>query len=461
MKKEKVKVIGEDKVMPHDIDTEQAVLATMMRYNEKFSEYSDMLNAEIFYRSIEKGIYRCIEGVINEGGITDINSLYNYARSHDVGMTLEREMFLHIYQLASTQTFDQDIRRLRDMSKRRLCWLMLQQAASNVLDLTMEFDEQVNGLMTSVGEVQAELTDDKIPTFDDALEEVRQTIINNVGGVRQYLTTGFKLFDDYYLLRPGTMTVIAAFTSVGKSALALNICMSVARQGVPVAYFSLEMGKAELASRGISKAMELPASVIMNRQLKDYQLQNFDKVRGELKHLPMYFDDRNTASFDRTIRSIRMMVKTKGIKLAVIDYLQIYGQVMEDAEQSISFMAREAKNISLETCIPVIVLSQLNRSALHPSLKMLRGSGQIEESADNIVLIDRPEAYPDNKVKSYEGEFKEVPIKGTAKLILAKGRGVGTASELVGFDGAHTRFFEIVKPEDASKHIEHDEELPF
>jgi replicative DNA helicase len=91
---------------------------------------------------------------------------------------------------------------------------------------------------------------------------------------------------------------------------------------------------------------------------------------------------------------------------------------------------------------------------------MLRGSGQIEESADNIVLIDRPDAYPDNKVTRYEGEFKDKSIKNTAKLILAKGRGVGIGCALVGFDGAHTRFMELEHVEGGS-YKEQDEPLPF
>jgi replicative DNA helicase len=123
-------------------------------------------------------------------------------------------------------------------------------------------------------------------------------------------------------------------------------------------------------------------------------------------------------------------------------------------------MARTAKNVAKEMGVPVIALSQLNRSALHPSLKMLRGSGQIEESADNVVLIDRPEAYPDNKVTKYEGDFANSSIKDTAKLILAKGRGVGTWSTLVGFEAQYTRFFDFYQAK-AGEYQEQSNALPF
>jgi replicative DNA helicase len=123
-------------------------------------------------------------------------------------------------------------------------------------------------------------------------------------------------------------------------------------------------------------------------------------------------------------------------------------------------MARACKNIAKETGIAVVALSQLSRGADHASLRMLRGSGQIEESADNLVLIDRPEAYPDNKVKSYSGVFKNNPIEGTAKLILAKGRGVGTGCRIVAFNGEYTDFSDIQKPTE-NKVFEQTEDLPF
>lgn len=460
MRNKEVKVLNEDRVQPHDTDTEQSVLATLMRYNEKYEEYGDLLSDELFYYDKEKAIYRCIAGVIDGGGITDINSLNDYAQRNDVGFELNRQYFLDIFSLVSKQTIGQDIDRLRELAKRRKYWVVFTKAAQNLLDVTVNIDDEVDDFVSTIGELQNETGDGKEQSMKDAIDGVRRIVEQNKNGGRQSLTTGIKLFDDYYLLRPYTMTVIAAFTSVGKSALALNIAMNVAKQNIPVAYYSLEMGKEELAARGISKAVNLSASVITNRQLSDKEVETFNGVADMYSQLPIYFDDSCTSSFDKTVRSIRRMVKKRKIRLAIIDYLQIYSQVTDDVEESISYMSRAAKNVAKETGIPVIVLSQLNRSALHPSIKMLRGSGQIEESADNIVLIDRPDAYPDNKVTKYEGEFKDCGVKGTAKLILAKGRGVGTGCDLMAFDAKYTTFSERVE-QTATKHTAKDEDLPF
>ena len=453
--------ITQVKAMPHDLETEKAVLSTLMRYNDTLSEYSDLLDTGLFYQEKEKAMFRCIDGVVRDGGLTDVNSLFNYAQSHDVGFTLYHNDFVEIISNLNKNTIGQDIMRLRDMNRRRQCWKMMQEQSQKILDMTNDFDDEVNSMMGMISEVQNENGTTGISSHNDALYDVLQTIEDNQSGKTNFLRTGFRLFDSHYVFRPDTMTVIAAFTSVGKSALAYNIVQNVARDGIPCAYYSLEMSKKELASRSISKTANMTSGVILNKRLSEDQLKNVREVIAKDRKMPIFYDDRATVNFEKTIRSIRTMVKTKGVRLAVIDYLQIYAQQTDDMEQSISYMARSAKNIAKELGIAVILISQLNRSALHPSIKMLRGSGQIEESADNVILIDRPEAYPDNKVTRYEGEYKNDTIKGTAKLILSKGRGIGTGCDLVRFDAEHTTFSDAEKPESAEKSYEHDDDLPF
>ena len=461
MKPKKQVDITEQRMQPHDTETEWAVLSTLMHYNDKFSLFADLLEVGLFYYEKEKAMFRCIEGVINSGGITDINSLWHYAQSNDVGYSLLRNDFVEILSSSNKVTIEQDIYRLRDLEKRRRCWLQLQEASQRVLDLTVDVDGEIGDIMTVMGELQGEVGTDGIVSDSDTLDEVSGDIDANRQGRRNGYRTGFWLFDNNYLFRPDTLTVIAAFTSVGKSALALNIVESVAGQGIPCAYYSLEMSRKELASRRISGLAGMTASTIINKALSDDEAKIAKEAIKRSKGLPIFYDDRATVDFNSTMRSIRTMVTTRGVRLAVIDYLQIYAQVRDDQEESISYMARTAKNIAKELGIAIILISQLNRSGLHPSLKMLRGSGQIEESADNVILIDRPDAYPDNKVTKYEGEYKDATVKGTAKIILAKGRGVGTGSQLVAFDGRFTRFKEIPKPEPAGHYEEQTKRLPF
>ena len=461
MKKESREVmkVG-DQQPPHDIYREQAVLATLMRYNDKYMEYCDLLNTDLFYQQREKAMFRCIAGVISAGHITDVNSLSSYAQEKEKESGLSRDSFLEIYGCCNTRTIGQDVDHLRDLAKRRICWMMLYRMSQRMLDVTLDVNDEVNDAINSLGEVQVRMGESGLKSYASSLEGVRRVIDDNIKGRGQFLPTGFGLFDKYYLLKPGSLTVLAAFTGVGKSSLAMNIAVNVASKGVPVAYYSLEMSKEELASRGISKEVGLPASVIMNNPLADKWVEKVDMVVGRYKGLPLYFDDSCSASFDKTIRSIRMEVKTKGIRLAIIDYLQIYAQVGESSEESIAYMARAAKNVAKETGVAVIVLSQLRRGGSHPTMSSLRGSGQIEESADNVVLIDRPEASQEKNPK-YEGEFSDYSVKDTAKLMLVKGRGVGTGCSILSFDKKHTLFKDLVCTGSSEPYREQKDDLPF
>ena len=448
----------------HDRDTERAVLATMMRYYDQMAKYSGELSDDLFYYDLEKAMYRTIAGVTEAGFVPNVNALCDWTRSHDTGYDLQRGDFAELAALPSRTTIRQDIARLANMSRRRTLWLMYQTAARNVLDPSTDIDAAVNDTVEQLTGAQAG-KDSGIASMRDSLEELRAVVRGNAEGKHTSLPTGFPLFDDHYILRPGTLTVLAAFTSVGKTALALNIAKAVAAQNYPVAYYSLEMGKAELAARLIAEDMRTPSSTILNKKLDPTLMAEFEKAAALNENRPIYIDERSTVSFDNTIRSIRTLAVSKGVRLVVIDYLQIYTQTTDNVEAALAAMARQAKNIAMETKTAVLLLSQLNRSEDHPSIKMLRGSGQIEESADNIVLIDRPEAYPDNKVDKYAGEFKEESTKGTAKFILAKGRGVGTGSDLVFFNGEMTRFTPRKKTqqqlEEEEFMKEHDEPLPF
>jgi len=445
-------------ISPHDVDVEECVLATIMRYNEVYNEYCDLLSPDLFYYEREREMFRVVDGVLKAGKMSDINTLYAYSQSLGIkDEILSRYSFVEIFQKSSRETFYSDVMRLRELYKRRTAWRVLQLAAHKLYDLTEDVDESIEGAVTALGELGTSTSMEGVYSFGDALNELRTIVSDNRAGKLNFLRTGFNLFDRYYLLRPNTMTVIAAFTSVGKSALALNIAINVARAGIPVGYYSLEMGKSELAARGISGTAGLKAGEILNRQLQGTEISMFENAAKQYDSLPIYIDERSTVAFDKTIRSIRTMRKKKGIGLAIIDYLQIYTQVGDSTEASLAYMARASKNIAKELGIPVILLSQLSRGAAHPSIKMLRGSGQIEESADNIVLIDRPEAYPNNEVQKYEGEYANAETHNTALFILAKGRGVGTGTALVGFDGRYTQFFER---EDAEYKEQFEQQAP-
>ena len=437
--------------MPHDTDTERTVLATLMRYNALYATVADGIDEGVFYYDLERAVFRAIAGTIASGSITDVNSLADYAAHHDVGYRLSRNDFKQVQQLPSRATFAQDVERLRTMARQREAWTLLQQAATAVVDPMRDFAETLGEASAALDRLHEKATESGISSFADAFAELDGVVQDNLDNNKAALETGFKLFDDKSLLRPGTLTVIAAFTSVGKSALSLNIAVNVAGKGDPVAYYSLEMGKAELAARAISEATMISAHILTTKPLTKPQVEAYQAARAAYARLPIYIDERSTTTFDGTMASIRTMAKKHGVKLVIIDYLQIYTQTADNVEASLAQMARQAKNIARETGTAVVLLSQLNRSGTKPALNMMRGSGQIEESADNIVLIDRPKAYD----TSDTGDIQD------AKLILAKGRGVGTGEKDVNFYKFTTTFKDKYTPADEEPEAAEGDQLPF
>ena len=169
--KGKVRIIGEAQLQPNDKNTEFTVLATLMAYNERFTEFSDKLNVELFYDEINKCIYECIAGVISEGYIADVNSLSNYAKTHDLKYKLESFDFLDLVKFVSNYTIEQDIERLRRMWKQRKLWFHLQLASQNVLDPMNNFDEVINETMNILGDIQSDTADNGIYSFDESVKE--------------------------------------------------------------------------------------------------------------------------------------------------------------------------------------------------------------------------------------------------------------------------------------------------
>ena len=416
-----------------------SVLGTLIRYNEHYHKVSDMLSATSFYDVQLCNIYRCVTSVINESRLTDINSIV--AKGKTLALDIDRNLVAQLTLYCSEPTLLQDCERLVQMDMQRRLWQTYMTAAARIITPNASLDDEIESVAKAVSDIKTSSSTDGISTFQDSFAELSAIINENKQGRHEYIETGFPLIDDHYLLRPQTLTILAAFTSVGKSALALNIAVRSAKRGVPVAYYSLEMGKAELAARAVSKAAQMTAGHIMNARLNETERIVYDNAAESLARIPIYIDERSTTSFERTMRSIRTMVKTKGVKLAIIDYLQIYSQTSERVEEGLASMVRTAKNVAKECGIAIVVLSQLNRSSDHPSIRMLRGSGQIEESADNVILIDRPAAYPDGG--KYPGKYTNEDTRDTALLILSKGRGVGIGDELVGFDAEHTTFYPL------------------
>ena len=233
---------------------------------------------------------------------------------------------------------------------------------------------------------------------------------------------------------------------MGKTSFALSIAKNVAVDyGVPIGFFSLEMNNVQLVNRLISNVCEVSGRKILNGQLDPSDWERLDKRIGRLTDAPIYVDDTPGLSVFELRTKARRLVREKGVKIIMIDYLQLMnanGMKFGSRQEEVSTISRSLKGLAKELDIPVLALSQLSRNVENreglegkrPQLSDLRESGAIEQDADMVLFVHRPEYY-----HIYQDE-KGNDLHGMAQIIIAKHRKGSTGDVLLNFRGEFTRF---------------------
>lgn len=428
-----------NELLPQAPEAEKVVLGTLLSDSNVLNEIRDILPVEAFYITRNQEIYQSILNVAGRGEHIDIITVLNECRKMKMDI-----MPYDIAELSSNHSnFVSDhVAILVEKYKRRKLFELCAYGHSQ----SFSEESDINEVMAKMRELMDGVTSsnrDSIYTMRDAVESVYQNIDRNMTG-KSTLTgspTGFGLFDKRSGgLQTSDLIIIAADSSQGKTSLAIKLAMNC---GCPVAFYSMEMKKEQIAARMISIESGVPSNEILYSRLASDQIQLIDKGVSRVLDVPVYFDDRSTSNIETILSSIRMMVIKYGIKGVIVDYLQILNVNMKGAnkEQQMGDVARRLKNIAKELDIWVIALSQLSRDNQNPipSLTRLRDSGQIAEAADMVILIYRPEIYG----KKYPDEFSEKSTEGTAMIDVAKGRNIGLMKFIVGFDARTTNFYEL------------------
>lgn len=354
---------------------------------------------------------------------------------------------------------------MNEHQKQELAGLLLnlQAEASNP---TAQADEIMSKAVAALQDIGKSIGGDNICTLGDALQSLYTQIAERAAGRITGIPTGFRWLDDGGGFHGGDLVVIGAETSQGKTSLALSFTLAALRSGYPVAFYSMEMQKEQLASRLLSMCSKIPSSTILNSATTVEQSVAVDNSAEVLRHFPMYIDESSTSDPDKIISSIRRVHTRHKIQVAVVDYLQILNSVgrrrdMTD-EQLLASIARRLKNIAKELNVVVIALSQLNRdsSTTVPALSRLRASGQIAEAADMVILIYRPEAVMNGRDNTFLGQYKNRETHNAAEIIVAKNRNGTLMDFLCGFNPECTAFYDAEIPERTTP-IAADPDRPF
>jgi replicative DNA helicase len=242
------------------------------------------------------------------------------------------------------------------------------------------------------------------------------------------------------------LVIIAGRPAMGKTSFALSLAKNISVDfNEPIAFFSLEMDNVQLVNRLLSNVCEIPGSKILNGQLSSDEWGRLDQNIRKLEGAPIYLDDTAGLSVFELRTKARRLVREKGVKLIMIDYLQLMnanGMKFGSRQEEVSTISRSLKGLAKELRIPIIALSQLSRNVegregaegKRPLLSDLRESGAIEQDADMVLFVHRPEYY-----RIFEDE-QHRDLRGMAQIIVAKHRKGATGDVLLRFRGEFTRF---------------------
>lgn len=289
-----------------------------------------------------------------------------------------------------------------------------------------------------------ESNDSKDETLQSQLREYYDTLSTrmNTEGITG-ISTGYPCLDNFTNGWQLTdLTILGAASSMGKTSFALNIAFNAAKSQSPVAVFSYEMSAGQLLQRLISIESGVSLRELNQGAIDKEQFGLVNNAIGAIEKLPLKIDDCKQTSLNYLTSKIRKYVINDGIKMVLIDYLQLVsvkGKKNGTREQEVSLVARTLKNLAKELNISIIALSQLNRGVSFrgdpkPTMSDLRESGEIEQAADIVCLLYRPEYY---NIPSLEDG---TDAKGLAQIIFAKGRNIGVGEVLMNFDSARTKF---------------------
>lgn len=265
-------------------------------------------------------------------------------------------------------------------------------------------------------------------------------------GVKSGVPTGYRNIDNFTNGWQKTdLIILAGRPAMGKSVCALAFALNPAlKENIPTAIFSLEMSQEQLVGRAQSVLSQIDSSRIIKKQLENHEIDLLESKCKELKNAPIYIDDTPALTLMDLKGKARKLVRDKGVKLIIIDYLQLMvGDHNKNGsrELEVSTISRGLKALAKELDVPIIALSQLNRlvesrSDKKPILSDLRESGSIEQDADMVLFCFRPEYY---QIENYEMGNEQISSEGLMVLIVAKHR-AGQLGELrLGFNGKFTK----------------------
>ena len=438
-------------LQPQAIEFEEAVLGALMIERDAYSLVSEILRPESFYERRNQLIYAAIVDLAVQQKPVDILTVTEQLRVR--GDLEEVGGPFYITQLSGKVASSAHIEYHARIIAQKFLARELITFTSNIQNMAFDETQDVDDLMQEAEGKLFQISQQNMkkdytqinPVIQEAYDMLQKAAARTDG--LSGLSSGFHQLDKMTSgWQNSDLIIIAARPAMGKTAFVLSMAKNMAVNfKIPVALFSLEMSNVQLVNRLIVNVCEIPGEKIKSGQLAPYEWGQLDYKIKELYDAPLYVDDTPSLSVFELRTKARRLVREHGVQIIIIDYLQLMnasGMSFGSRQEEVSTISRSLKGLAKELNIPIIALSQLNRGVENregvdgkrPQLSDLRESGAIEQDADMVCFIHRPEYY-----KIYADE-KGNDLHGMAEIIIAKHRNGAVGDILLRFRGEFARF---------------------
>ena len=449
-KKSTVISLEKGKLPPQALDLEEAVLGAMMIDKKGVDDVIDILHPEAFYKETHQLIYEAIYILFQNSEPTDLLTVANQLRKtgnlelvggdfYLVGLTQKVSSSAHIEFHARIILQKYIQRKLISISAE-----IIEEAYDETVDVFDLLDDAETKLFEVTQGNLKKGSEDAQGLVSQAIKKIQE--ISNKQGMSG-VATGFNRLDELTSgWQPSDLVILAARPGMGKTAFVMSMAKNMAIDfDTPVAIFSLEMSSVQLITRMISSETGISSGKLRKGNLEPHEWEQLNVKVKNLSKAPIFIDDTPSLSIFDLRAKARRLASQHGIKVIVIDYLQLMTAGSSSGgnrEQEISTISRNLKALAKELAIPVIALSQLSRAvetrggSKRPLLSDLRESGAIEQDADIVSFIFRPEYYG---LTEWDDE-ERTPCEGQAEFIVAKHRNGGLENIRLKFTGHLAQF---------------------
>ncbi len=434
-----------DRTPPQDMEAEQCVLGAMLMSKDAIADVVEALRGPDFYRPAHELVYNAITDLYGRGEPADaVTVAAELGRRGDL-MRIGGAPYLHTLlasvPVAANAGYYAEIVREKAILRR------LVDASVRIGQMSYagegDVDDIVDRAQAEVYAVTERRTSEDYKPLSELMQPTMDEIeaIESRGAGLSGVPTGFEDLDGLTNgLHPGQLVIVAARPGMGKSTLALDFARAASiRGGLTSVIFSLEMSQVEITMRLLSAEATVPLAHIRGGRMNEQDWQRVSMKMGQVADAPMYIDDSPNLTMMEIRAKARRLKQRHDLRLIVVDYIQLMtsGKRVESRQLEVSEFSRQLKLLAKELDVPVVALSQLNRGPEQrtdkkPMLSDLRESGSLEQDADMVILLNRPDLYD-----------KESERAGEADFDVAKHRNGPTKTITVAFQGHYSRFVDM------------------